>query len=413
MKLFFFEKRNLHCFSLMVFLIFGIATNTQAQIDLPEPTGDFGIGTTIMHFEDTARQETYSPEPDDYRQIMVQIWYPIQKDTTGVPAAYMDAQSAAYFLDPGAMPAELSDMFRTVTPHALDSVPPLLGETPFPVLIFSPGYGCNFQFYQNLIEEIVSRGYVVAAINHPYISAATLLADGAMIEGNNNITPDQMTADHAVLVADILFLVSKLDGLQIQGFPLSLDIENIGFFGHSIGGSAAVEVALQLDQAKGAINIDGTLFGTRHQESIHKPVFLMVAQDHTIENDESWSTAWENIGQNGYLMTLEGSTHHTVFDYGYIFSQILVAHPEYEEAVAAMSANWPVGTIDPQLSLDINSDYIVAFFDMCLKGASVDTIKAIDYPEATFETTRKVDDSNNSGCFISILSGCFISILTF
>ncbi len=279
----------------ILMLCFGAhAEKCLAQIDLPEPTGTYGVGRTpVLHFEDTARLETFTSAPDDYRQIMVQIWYPTAKNTDGSIAAYMDAQTAeAYAMvtaetlaaavdaEASALCGSLSAFFSSVTPNAMDSVPPVEVDARFPVLIFSPGNSQIYQMYQTIIEEVVSHGYVVAAINHPHISAFTVLSDGSMVE-SCTVDLEDYYAPHSLLVADILFLAGQLNTVQIQGASLPLDMGNMGFFGHSIGGSAAVEACLQMAQAKGAIDIDGLLWGDSHQQAVEKPLFLYCPNNST------------------------------------------------------------------------------------------------------------------------------------
>ncbi len=391
-----------------------------AQIDLPQPTGNYGVGRTpVLHFEDTARFETFTPVPDDYRQIMVQIWYPTAKDADGSNATYMAAQTAEVYAavtaealtsaaggDVSALYASLSAFLSSVTPNAIDSAPPAEANVPFPMLIFSPGNALIYQAYQIIIEEVVSHGYVVAAINHPYISGVTVLSDGSMVETAtvDFDDPEDYYAPHSMLVADILFLSGKLETVQIQGASLSLDMENMGFFGHSIGGSAAVEACLQLDQAKGAIDIDGTLWGDSHQQSVKKPLFFLLSEQFPLAMEKTVVTAWENVGPNGFMMNLAGSTHGTFHDSFFLFSRMAMISTEYAQYYDAMRGD--MGTIDPQLGLEITSDYIVAFFDVCLKGAPLKTIISVDYPEAAFKTTRQTDADNDDriGCFISTLA---------
>lgn len=40
----------------------------------------------------------------------------------------------------------------------------------YPVIIFQPGLGATTYLYTQIIEELVSHGYIVLAVNHPYIS---------------------------------------------------------------------------------------------------------------------------------------------------------------------------------------------------------------------------------------------------
>ena len=57
--------------------------------DLPEPMGKYIIGTEVFDWEDTYRDEWFTPKVIDTRKISVQIWYPaIQKSDSLFP--YLD-----------------------------------------------------------------------------------------------------------------------------------------------------------------------------------------------------------------------------------------------------------------------------------------------------------------------------------
>ena len=57
--------------------------------DLPEPRGEYIIGTDIFELEDTSREEWFTDRLDDYRKIVIQVWYPaIEKSNELYP--YID-----------------------------------------------------------------------------------------------------------------------------------------------------------------------------------------------------------------------------------------------------------------------------------------------------------------------------------
>ena len=40
------------------------------------PSGKFNVGTQIFHWTDESRDEWFSDDPTDKRELMVQVWYP-------------------------------------------------------------------------------------------------------------------------------------------------------------------------------------------------------------------------------------------------------------------------------------------------------------------------------------------------
>ena len=59
--------------------------------------------------------------------------------------------------------------------HAIENAPVAKAPRNFPVVIFSHGNGGMSFEYTSLIEDMVSRGYVVAAVENTYVAAAILV----------------------------------------------------------------------------------------------------------------------------------------------------------------------------------------------------------------------------------------------
>ena len=59
----------------------------------PRPSGPYAVGTVTYHWVDAARPEIFTADPNDHRELMVQVWYPAQPTnrrrahaTFGMPA---------------------------------------------------------------------------------------------------------------------------------------------------------------------------------------------------------------------------------------------------------------------------------------------------------------------------------------
>lgn len=48
---------------------------------LPEPTGSYAIGNLSYHLVDRRREETYTDDKGDHRELMITVWYPADTDT--------------------------------------------------------------------------------------------------------------------------------------------------------------------------------------------------------------------------------------------------------------------------------------------------------------------------------------------
>ncbi|WP_277424242.1 hypothetical protein [Cohnella candidum] len=52
----------------------------------------------------------------------------------------------------------------------------------FPIVIFSHGGGTSMEIHTAQCEDLASQGYIVAAINHTYVSSATELPSGIVTD---------------------------------------------------------------------------------------------------------------------------------------------------------------------------------------------------------------------------------------
>lgn len=137
-----------------------------ARADSPElsPRGRWSVGVRtvdivnpgqpdILHFDKAAGKAPLYDRP-----LKIEIWYPAV-----IPAGkaervvYDDAM-------PGTPPAGVPKTYQTAG-KALRDAPPAKSER-FPLVIVSHGYPGSRTFLTYLTENLASKGYVVAAIDH-------------------------------------------------------------------------------------------------------------------------------------------------------------------------------------------------------------------------------------------------------
>ncbi|MCJ7570368.1 MAG: hypothetical protein MUO82_00600 [Candidatus Thermoplasmatota archaeon] len=200
---------------------------------MPGLTGPYNIGIQKFHLIDENRLEEFTEDdPNDFRELMVQLWYPIDKDTTGEKIEYMDLITFEWLM--GRSPIPLITIPKTadkfVQPHGIINAEIASYPNQFPVIIFSPGYDGDYEIYTSLIEDLVSNGFIVVSINHPYISGITVFPDGRTIKATNvqNISLPSLIAD-AKFVLDFITELNNTD----QFFLGRLDLSKVGMYGHS------------------------------------------------------------------------------------------------------------------------------------------------------------------------------------
>ncbi|WP_425265297.1 alpha/beta hydrolase family protein [Streptomyces rubellomurinus] len=225
---------------------------------------------------------------------MVQLWYPAQKSPAGAQRAqYLGRteQEARTVSDALAgavcLPGFLVDGVPRARTHAVFNAPVAGGGDRFPVVLFSPGAGGVRTQNTAWAEELASHGYVVAALDHPYDSAAVVLDDGRTIRAATASTGDRDADEElaagwtAVRAADLGFVLTRLESLDrgTIAAPLvgrepstgRLDTARAAVTGHSMGGAAALQAARQDPRFAAVIDLDGYPHGPTSSPSPRSP----------------------------------------------------------------------------------------------------------------------------------------------
>lgn len=299
----------------------------------PELSGNFAVGTRVVQWTDPHRPETFTTDPHDRRTVVVQLWYPAQKSPAGAKRAqYLgrtehEARTVSDALARQVgLPGFLVDGVPRAHTHSVFNAPVAGGGGRFPVVLFSPGSGGVRTQNTAWAEELASHGYVVAALDHPYDSAAVVLTDGRTIHTKTVSTGDRDKDDKlaagwtAVRAADLGFVLTQLDRLgrgEITG-PLTgrLDTSHVAVTGHSMGGAAALQAARQDHRFDAVIDLDGYPHGPT-SPSLHQPT-LALAQAITPGTDPHYiprlTKALKRNTATSYRLTIPGAAHLTFMD---------------------------------------------------------------------------------------------------
>ncbi|MGW5782228.1 alpha/beta hydrolase family protein [Streptomyces sp. NPDC003863] len=299
----------------------------------PEPSGDFAVGTRVVQWTDPGRPETFTTDPDDRRTVVVQLWYPAQPSPAGVERAQylgrteQEARTVSAALAHGVgLPAFLIDGVPRARSRAVFDAPVESGGGRFPVVLFSPGSGGVRAQNTAWAEELASHGYVVAALDHPYDSAAVVLSDGRTVttETASSGDPDEdrelAAGWTAIRAADLGFVLTRLDGLDRgeTADPLTgrLDTGRAAVTGHSMGGAAALQAARQDHRFRAVVDLDGYPHGPT-SPALDQPT-LALTQAVTPATDPRYlPRLTEALGSDtatSYRLTVPGAAHLTFMD---------------------------------------------------------------------------------------------------
>jgi predicted dienelactone hydrolase len=353
---------------------------------LPAPGGPYAVGTVTFQYTDPARPEIYTPDPDDLRTIVVQIWYPALPAANAEPGPWMDrldvaGPAIARFLR---LPEFFLDHAELVKTHAYPAAPAASGG-PFPVVIYSHGWNGFRNINLNQSEALASHGYVAVAVDHTYGAMVTVFADGGVALNNPDALPFGAPDDvyqratevlEATYAADLSFALDQL--LAARG-PLAglLDPDRIGFYGHSTGGGAVVLACAQDARCTAGLAHDAWLEPVPAAviaAGLRQPFLFMRSELWaTGENNQLLDQLYQGSAHDVYRLTIAGSRH-------YDFTMLPLLSP----LAPALGLKGP---IEGRHVMALISDYQIQFFDRYLKGAPAPLLGGPSerYPAVTLE----------------------------
>ncbi|MFJ9909225.1 alpha/beta hydrolase family protein [Streptomyces sp. NPDC101152] len=323
---------------------------------LPRPTGPYAAGRDMLHLVDDSRRDPWVPAAGP-RRLMVSMYYPARPGS-GSPAPYMTTGEARLFLQdrvPGSgIPPEALTAVRT---WARADARPLHGR--FPLVLLSPGFTFPRALFSSVAEDLASRGYVVALIDHTYETPGVTFPDGRTLPC---AICDQPPAGGLPAIArsrakDASFVIDQLTSRHSPWtYAHLIDRRRIGMAGHSIGGDAAAVTMAADHRLRAGVNMDGTFYVPVPATGLNgRPFLLFGAQsDESPGMDSSWDDAWAGLDGWKRRLTIAGAEHGT-------FSDL----PLLSQAVGRPS---PPGAIAPLRGLAITRTYLGDFFDLQLKG---------------------------------------------
>jgi pimeloyl-ACP methyl ester carboxylesterase len=409
---------GLRFFLAIALLACGFGSSAGA-LSLPEPSGPYGIGTLTYSWLDTQRPEIFSADPSARRELMAQVWYPSRRFQDAPRASYIpDADVVLPALlrlqnlqDPG-----LFASLQAATTHAVESAAMATQEQRYPVLIFLEGLTGFRQMNTFQVEELVSHGYIVVALDQPYAAASVLFPGRREPVG---LSREQLLEQFQPLLQQSLSPVKPapvLNGRSFEGglvpylaqdvhFALEqlgaidradpqrvlthhLDLRHAGVFGISLGGIVASEACRREPALRACLVMDAPMPADVVEVGLQQPS-MWITRDAATMRQEGWAEAdiaqhettmravFESLPGAGYFLQVQGLFHANLTDI-----------PLWSPTFASLGV---AGPIDAERAHAVVNAYSVAFFERHLKGhASALLIEPSDaYPEVSFECRRR------------------------
>ena len=382
-------------------------------LSFPEPTGEYSVGTADYYFQDLEREEIYTEDPDDNRELTVKVWYPTEI-SEGKTAPYL-SEELSRELAPGfgLSEEELIELNEQISTNSIINAPIADAESDYPILFFSHGFGTPSEFSTISAEELASQGYVVVSMNHTYDSPLTVFPDGRIV-GQSPVFNVQNEADFlkaarqsvGVRAEDAQFVLDELEEINAGEGILSrkLDLDRVGFLGYSLGGATAAETLLQDKRFKAGINLDGSLLINRVDESLSQPFMFMNSDLFGVgtpsdplskELNEIRESFIDNMQNDGYQLKIDDTNHQSFSDIPIFLNQLKNAGVDLGDL-----ENF-IAPIEPERAATIINDYTVAFFDKYLNNEDSHLLVAdnLTYSEVTFELLETDVSTNQETVF--------------
>ena len=312
------------------------------------------------------------PRPDDLprydRPLTVETWYPAAPGSTGATSFQTDIRDGRTVV--------------TLEGRATRDAAPITTDNPFPLIVISHGYPGNRFLLSHLAENLASKGYVVAAIDH---TDSTYRDQAAFASTLVNRPLDQ------------LFVVNEMARLgadPTSGFGGLVDADNTGLIGYSMGGYGAVvavggglservmpfgpfntlEVHLNGSETHDALpdprvktavaiapwGMQNGFWDAEGLAGIEIPMLFIAGSNDLVSQYETGVRAlWEGaVNSDRALLTFEGGGHNIVAP---------IPAP-IESFAAGVSGHYTDPVWDTVFMNNVGQHFITAWMDLLLKG---------------------------------------------
>ncbi|WP_209424433.1 dienelactone hydrolase [Pararhodobacter sp. SW119] len=313
------------------------------------------------------------------RPLTVEMWYPAAEGATG------DTSFKTLLRD--------GTTEVTLTGQAMRDAAPATVDAPLPLVLLSHGYPGNRFLMSHLAENLASKGYVVASIDH------------------TDSTYDNQRAFASTLVnrsLDQLFVLDQMARMNTDagsGMAGMIDAGNTALVGYSMGGYGAIVTAgggvsdfalnfaphgtlgihkqgsethealpdprIKTAVAIGPWGMQNGFWDAEGLAGIEIPMLFIAGSNDTVSQYETGVRAiWEGASSiDRALLTFDGGGHNTV-------APIPAPVESFE---AGVSGHYTDAVWDTVFMNNVGQHFVTAWFDLLLKG---DTSKAayLDLP---------------------------------
>ena len=347
----------------VVVILAGLKMYLFPRFSLPDINGTYQIGEVSLQLEDRNRFEVYTSEPADHRKVMVTIWYPM-KETVGETRKYPD-EVASVISSVVGVPKFLFYHINAIPTHIYENGTAANLSGSSPLILFSPGN--NATRYQNIavVERLVSEGYTVVGVDHPYTSYDVEFLDGTVAKRNLHLSEHGAKLyeeEIKIRTEDLRFVLhelSKNEGLVDESIIDNINFNLVGAFGHSYGGATIAELMALEDTVVAGLSYDGGFWGTVVEKGFDKPFLYLSAED-TLAYQKDMNSEKGMFVKN-VLENIQTAFSHSQADVGFAVMEDY-NHYSFTD-LTLFSPLFSKGENPLETTIEITLNY----FDYCLK----------------------------------------------
>jgi dienelactone hydrolase len=336
--------------------------------DIPNPSGDYQIGTYVETVEDMSREEEYT-SGFSYRKFTYQMWYPVDDIGEGKVMPWLSGGKdiARGLTKSIGLPSFILDHIQHTESNSYQIQTISDDQDSYPVVLISHGWGGFMNLHTDLAEELASRGYIVISIDHTYGSVATKLDSQTVYQYKDALPPRDETPNFLTYANQLVYTYAgdvsfMLDYIEIinnddDSFLYNkLDLESIGLIGHSTGGGADVGVALDDNRIDALIGLDAwvePILMADIENGLTMPSLFLRSETWEEGENNTNLLALIESSSDATLYQIDGTTH-ADYSMAYMFSPL-------------MSMIGYTGSLDTDYLVDMQKAMINYFFDLHLK----------------------------------------------
>jgi dienelactone hydrolase len=249
-----------------------------------------------------------------------------------------------------------------------------------PVVVFSHGAHDHRSDTTIMVQELASHGYVVVTVDHTG-DAFTQFPGGRLSVPVDD--PGLVPADFA---QDIRFVLDRLPDLATDprrlpsGLGATMDLDRIGMFGWSKGGTATALVMSADRRIRAGLSLDGPMECQPPLTTDLDRPFMMMTADFTRAADPSAADFWTHLRGWRLNLQIDGAYESSYADIQWLIPQVAKVIGMSDEDLAG----W-IGPLDPARAVAIQQAYPLAFFDLHLRGRHS---ALLDGPDPAFPEIR-------------------------